>query len=282
MMRTPYVLYVLLATISAANSDGIRELEKLESWEKRIIGEKEKIYGDIYPFFIRVETPLRFCGGSIVDERTVLTSASCLYSRSRGQWTEVSDVTAFDRVFLFHASKDKTGYRFPADNYYIHPDYDPGNHNNQDDIAILKLKKNINMTHTGRTWYRSGKKLRFCNETETYEKVVAAGTGSTVQNPIFYPQALKAATVEENPGCEAWKTEGLKVDSEKQICFGSGWGNFVGLGDTGGPLFYVHKRSPTCLLGIISMGPPPCNNGSLPGVFTRISYYSDWIEKRIS
>lgn len=51
-------------------------------------------------------------------------------------------------------------------------------------------------------------------------------------------------------------------------------------GDSGGPLVYHHKETGTwVIIGIIASG-FECGRG-IPGIYTRVSQYKDWIEQNI-
>lgn len=49
-------------------------------------------------------------------------------------------------------------------------------------------------------------------------------------------------------------------------------------GDSGGPLFLGNddNRRAT-LIGIVSFGPRRCGTAALPGVYTRVQSYLDWV-----
>ena len=59
-----------------------------------------------------------------------------------------------------------------------------------------------------------------------------------------------------------------------------------GIGDSGGPLMLVtapngiiDNGTPELdyLVGIVSFGPMPCGAQGIPGVYTRVSSFSEWI-----
>jgi len=77
-----------------------------------------------------------------------------------------------------------------------------------------------------------------------------------------------------------------KIDFNRQICAGGERGKDSCNGDSGGPLF-AHDRSvpsidgyPWVQIGVVSHGTDPCGAG-LPGVYTNISYYMDWINDHL-
>ena len=52
-------------------------------------------------------------------------------------------------------------------------------------------------------------------------------------------------------------------------------------GDSGGPAIDYHNNT-AYLAGIVSFGPKSCGQAAIPSVYTRISYYIDWIEKVVN
>jgi secreted trypsin-like serine protease len=70
-----------------------------------------------------------------------------------------------------------------------------------------------------------------------------------------------------------------------QLCAGGAKGADSCRGDSGGPLMTVDKSNPTrpfwYVAGIVSFGPSPCGMEGWPGVYTRVSAYTDWIVRNI-
>ena len=50
-------------------------------------------------------------------------------------------------------------------------------------------------------------------------------------------------------------------------------------GDSGGPLVCENGDGDLVLHGIVSWGMRPCAQEQYPSVFTRVSYFRDWIEE---
>ncbi|RZC40994.1 Trypsin domain containing protein, partial [Asbolus verrucosus] len=61
-----------------------------------------------------------------------------------------------------------------------------------------------------------------------------------------------------------------------QVCALAGEGVSPCHGDSGGPLIFNGT-----LVGIVSYGVQPCANG-YPDVYTRVSYYIDWINENVA
>lgn len=69
--------------------------------------------------------------------------------------------------------------------------------------------------------------------------------------------------------------------TNNQLCAGGLLGQDSCKGDSGGPLMYVDRTNPKTgyyyCAGVVSFGPNPCGKEGFPGVYTRVSSYTDWI-----
>ena len=88
------------------------------------------------------------------------------------------------------------------------------------------------------------------------------------------------ATVPITSTTDCYTAYGLGFDYKKQICAGWEEGGIDSCqGDSGGPLVCSGKGIPV-LNGIISTG-FMCAVPRVPGLYTKISTYSDWIRKTV-
>lgn len=53
-------------------------------------------------------------------------------------------------------------------------------------------------------------------------------------------------------------------------------------GDSGGPLAQVNENDEPVIVGIVSWGMYPCGSVGAPSVYTRVSSFVDWINKKMS
>lgn len=81
--------------------------------------------------------------------------------------------------------------------------------------------------------------------------------------------------------CEkAYETQPHIVIKETQICAGGEHEKGACLGDSGGPLqvaSYVNGEIRYVQQGVVSYGPKYCGLDGIPGVYTKVAYYMDWI-----
>lgn len=72
----------------------------------------------------------------------------------------------------------------------------------------------------------------------------------------------------------------VRIES-KQVCAGGEQGLDSCNGDSGGPLMAQDRsdsKNPIqYLVGIVSFGPRQCGTRGWPGVYTRVSAFTDWI-----
>lgn len=67
-----------------------------------------------------------------------------------------------------------------------------------------------------------------------------------------------------------------------QLCVGGESGRDSCGGDSGGPLMTLIPHSYLWYLeGIVSFGSTPCGKAGIPGIYTKVSSYLDWIAEKI-
>lgn len=72
-----------------------------------------------------------------------------------------------------------------------------------------------------------------------------------------------------------------KTFGQDRLCAGGDEGVDTCRGDSGGPLMLqIGQR--WFAYGIVSHGPSKCGSKGLPGVYTNVSFFSVWIERKIA
>ncbi|KAB0797010.1 hypothetical protein PPYR_11071 [Photinus pyralis] len=225
----------------------------------RIVGGETAADG-AFPY----QVSLRFdgqhnCGGSIIDATTILTAAHCLYGFEQMPMS----------ITVGSNTLDQGGDSYEIAERRPHDLYDPmGGYRN--DIGILKLKTPI-------VFNEKVKPVKLSeNYIGTSIGCVLSGWGMTefpgdAANELQY---LDLVTFPLDKCIEMWKNSefGIPID-ERQVCTFTMVGQGACKGDSGGPLV----AGDGIQIGVVSLG-DPCANG-MPDVFTRVSYYRDWIEK---
>lgn len=235
------------------------------------------------------------CAGTLVDRTTVLTAAHCIVQtfvytdqsgrRSTYQVKPNQFYPTFGSMYTIRlglhdiSSTDSPGEQsIVASDVIRHEDYDETNTLN--DIAILKLSRPASLSRKVQvaclpvdpsTDYPSP--VRTC---------YAAGWG-TLASGGSLPTNLNEVDllVYSSNDCRFVDTQSTK-NWNSQICAGDKSGNKdTCQGDSGGPLYIqdkVNSNMRFVTVGITSYG-VGCATVNKPAIYTRVSFYHDWIQK---
>lgn len=261
------------------------------------------------PYSIRFVVAIRKnreqkCGGALVDRCTVVTASHCFVDVGSTPSYEEYDVG----LSLHHIDLDRNtnicSMYVGIEDVHIHPDYDSVSL--QNDIAVVKLSSCVSDTCLvkGAVAFLDTVPLgseppapvtrTFGAEVAGWGAVYDSNYGSYFQGPIpgyltfdngeVYPDTLRSARVsvqqDENCSSAYSKLPGYKYSVQKQLC---AEGDQPGtrdacFGDSGGPLFVRSHAHGTVLVGVVSWG-VSCASTDYPGVYTRVAYYTDWIQQ---
>lgn len=225
------------------------------SW--RIVGGKDAEEGQ-FPYIVSIRKPfLHSCGGSILNENTILTAAHCVaYDNSN----DVNVVTGSTTL-------NKGGDTYTVKEIYSHENYSSSDI--QNDVAILKLDTSIQFNDKVQL-------IKLENShTDVERNVTLCGWGTkklggSTPNELQYIE-LQTITVNE---CIQKHDENSPPVIDSEICSFTEEGQGACHGDSGGPLVADGVQ-----VGIVSWG-RPCAEG-YPDVYTRVSSFIDWITERL-
>jgi secreted trypsin-like serine protease len=93
-----------------------------------------------------------------------------------------------------------------------------------------------------------------------------------------YLQQVYLSIVEPSICIARYKGSALQI-TENQLCAGSTDAKDSCLGDSGGP-FVCRRGSVWYQSGIVSAGPSECALEGIPGVYTSVFKYRDWIKAK--
>jgi len=269
------IVILLSAGVVLANALDFRENIGIG----RIVGGKDAKDGE-FPWQVSIRNLAgigysHFCGGSIIDKKWILTSAACCLN----QFTWVIHVVA-GGIELFITEEEEEQRRDAAQTI-MHPNYDPTTQMNN--ICLIHLKESLRWTE----WVQPLALPEQGQETDPGTLCTVTGWGLT--NKDGFPKSkLHKADIpiiadEECHRAYAGTGTELILDTNGTIfCAGLpevGTGTTC-LGDEGGPLICGSDGSVQSI-GIVSES-LQCGNPAYPDVFTKTSYYVDWIRETMA
>ncbi|XP_075990018.1 collagenase-like [Anticarsia gemmatalis] len=205
------------------------------------------------------------CGGSVLNNRRVLTAASCWYD---GYSQARNILVVLGSVYLYSG-----GTRVNAPTIYNHPYFNP--YTVANDIAVLTIPYVSYSTYIKPMVLPSGSQL---NDAFVGRSAEAIGYGRTSDgSAITASQSLRDVflSVISNAYCQQYY--GSTVTSNVICTSGSGGRGPCG-GDMGGPLILRrYDGSNDLLIGVVSFGSiRGCQAGDPTG-YTRVTSYASWI-----
>lgn len=243
----------------------------------RIVGGHEAGRGE-FPYQISLQYGLHLlhshvCGGSIINSKWVLTAGHCI--------TEVPHIPLAHYYVLagVHNLKDY-GQLIKVARTIVHPDYQGGV--NPNDIALVELEQPLIIGNSVKPINMPG-----INDIPTGQSTLS-GWGSTSTTVIPHmPLDLQTVDLplisyQECADALTALSGSSEPLSDTNVCTGPlAGGQGACSGDSGGPLVTRGADGPV-QIGVVSWGMIPCGSKGAPSVFTRVSAFTDFINKHIN
>uniref|UniRef100_A0A2A4K197 Peptidase S1 domain-containing protein n=1 Tax=Heliothis virescens TaxID=7102 RepID=A0A2A4K197_HELVI len=254
--------------IPLAEKIRLAELEASRN-PSRIIGGSSASLGQFpYQAGLIVNFPgqLSACGGSLLNQRRVLTAAHCWFD-GKNQATSLTVVLGSITLFT-------GGTRLLSNNVVMHGSWTPILIRN--DIAIIKLPSKVGTSGTiAPIALPSGNELnnQFPGFTAT-----ASGFGITRDNGDV-SSTLNHVNLSVISNNECFWSFPLYLQSTN-VCTSGANGRSTCRGDSGGPLV-VTSNNRRILIGVTSFGSDRGCEVGAPAVFTRVTSYVSWINQHL-
>uniref|UniRef100_A0A240PM40 Peptidase S1 domain-containing protein n=1 Tax=Anopheles epiroticus TaxID=199890 RepID=A0A240PM40_9DIPT len=250
------MLLKALAIASVLLVVGAAKLPKLvldDNYVNRVVGGEVAKNGSApYQVSLQVSGWGHNCGGSLLNNRWVLTAAHCLVG------TDPSEML----VLVGTNSLKEGGELLKVDKLVYHSRYNRPQFAN--DIGLVRLESPVKFSELVQSVEYSEKEV----PANVTVRLTGWGRTSTNGNVPTLLQSLNVVTL-SNEDCNT-KAGDPGYTDVGHLCTLTKRGEGACNGDSGGPLVYDGK-----LVGVVNFG-VPCGLG-YPDGFARVSYYHDWV-----
>ncbi|XP_022818431.1 uncharacterized protein LOC111350941 [Spodoptera litura] len=229
-----------------------------------------------FPFIVSIHIMGEFaCAGSIIHRDLVITAASCLQIVYQNEYLKNNLKAIYVRLSSDYTNHD--GETIPVQNLYVHPAYNPETLSNN--VAIISLEKR-------HRYSRQQKRIRRIlfdktpgNLTNITQGILTLGWGATKKGQeVPKSPELTMDLLDLLPIGDCARKYSVDLISKDNFCVGvNNSSRGACHGDLGGPGIVG-----AVLVGIVSFGDSECGATNSLTVFTKLGYYTTWIENILS
>lgn len=255
------------------------------------ITEGEKATLDEFPWlallaYKKPTGPSTACTGALINNRYVLTAAQCLkaipitWELQGVRLGEYNTETAVDCV-----KEDETAEVCADDPITVgieeqisHEDYLPRTRENKNDIALVRLARNVTFTNYV-------KPICLPADDSLGVELLLAGWGRSRNTAVSAEKHKFSLPLVPADQCkDIYKVAGVDI-GHGQMCAGGEKGKDACAGDSGGPLMAREQNadgtSKFTAVGVVSFGPAACGTEGWPSVYTRVYDFMPWILEKL-
>ncbi|KAJ8736118.1 hypothetical protein PYW08_006774 [Mythimna loreyi] len=253
-MRLLALLALCFAAVAAAPSNP----QRIVGGSATTIDRYPSIVALLYSF-TGITLHLQSCGGTILNNRSVLTAAHCVAGDRTSQW----------RIRVGSTTASVGGVVHNVNSIIVHPQYNRSTKNN--DIAIIRSSSAFSFNNNVRAGAIPGANYNLADN----QVVWAAGWGTTSSGgmPVERLRHVELRTINQATCRSNYAARGVTI-TDNMLC--SGWptgGRDQCQGDSGGPLYHNNVVVGVCSFGI------GCAQAQFPGVNARVSRFATWIQQ---
>lgn len=255
----------------------------------RIIGGNMTVVMEL-PWMVRLGydstlDPSFNCGGSLINSRYVLTAAHCVGSGEDPVMVRLGehDSQRSEDCSLISGAEVCAPPVVDVDVEKVIRHTGFSSNTLMNDIALLRLARPVEFTAAVKPICLPTSRVSF--NPLVGKNGAVAGWGKGMNQAVRGTRYLMKANVPFTSfsSCEReYGKRGIELDEQSQVCAGGKQGVDSCQGDSGGPLYRAGEVSgrdgPVMLqYGVVSFGLQKCAVKGVPGIYTRVDHYLDWI-----